>query len=74
MVEYYRLSLLKGLTHGASWEEIYLKIDGDKSKILTTNPQMLEGVFRQKLEKMTEEDVKELFDNLHRDTGCVSCH
>jgi len=74
MVEYYKLSSLAKNDWGAGWEEIYLEINGDKSKIVTTNPQMLTGVLRQKLEKMTEEDVKKLFDGLNRDTGCVSCH
>ena len=44
------------------------------TEIITTNPQISTEVLRQKLEKMTEEDVKKLFDDLHRDTGCVSCH
>ncbi len=74
MVEYYKLSLLKRAEHGASWEEIYLQIDGDQSRIITTRPQMLNGVVKQKLEKMTEKEVKELFDDMHRDTGCVSIH
>ena len=74
MAEYYKLSFLIKNDWGAAWEEIYLEINGDKSKIITTNPQISTEVLRQKLEKMTEEDVKKLFDDLHRDTGCVSCH
>ena len=74
MVEYYKLSFLIKIDGVDRWEDTYLEINGDKSKIITTNPQMLTGVSRQKLEKMTEEDVKKLFEDLHRDTGCVSCH
>ena len=74
MTEYYKLSSLKKNDWGAGWEETYIEIDGDKSRIVSTNPQMLTGVLRQKLEKMTEEDVKKLLDGLNRDTGCVSCH
>jgi hypothetical protein len=74
MVEYYKLSSLTKNDWGAGWEEIYLEINGDKSRIVATNPQMLPDVLKQKLEKMTEEDVKKLLDSLNRDTGCVSIH
>ena len=74
MVEYYKLSLLIKKDRGAGWEEVYLEINGDKSKILVTYPSVLTGMLRHKLEKMTEEDVKKLLDSLNRDTGCVSIH
>jgi ATP-dependent helicase YprA (DUF1998 family) len=74
MTEYYKLSFLKKVKGGATWEEIYLEINGNKSAIVITNPQMLNGVLRQKLEKMSEEDVEKLLDDSNRDTGCVSCH
>ncbi len=70
MVEYYKLSLLKEVQHGASWEDIYLEIDGNKSRIIATHPQCLEGLLNQKLEKITREDVKKLFLNLSGD----DCH
>ena len=69
MVEYYKLSLLKRIEHGASWEEIYLEIDGEKSKIIATYPQILTNVLNEKLEKMTEEDVKKLSHDLSADFG-----
>ena len=70
MAEYYKLSSLVKNETLASWEEVYLEINGSKSRIIATNPQVSVNILSRKLEKMSEEEMEKLFLNLSGD----DCH
>lgn len=60
MQEYYQLSILRKTTNGSSWEEIYLKINGEKSRVIEDLPNSEQTMpLNFKLEKISNKELIE---------------
>lgn len=68
MVEYYKLSFLKQVKSGASWEEFYLVIGGDKPEVHILQQTTGIGILNKKLERITKEDFRKNLDDSRRDS------
>lgn len=75
MAEYYKLSFLRNIEPSASrprggseWEEIYLEIDGNKSRVVVHTPQT-RATSKNKLEKISKKEVDKILDVLSIDFG-----
>ncbi|MBA7676722.1 hypothetical protein ES703_84966 [subsurface metagenome] len=61
MIEYYKLSLLKKTKDGAVWDEIYLEMNGEKSRVMDYGFRSNESrPLNSKLEKISDEEAKEI--------------
>lgn len=70
MREYYKLSVLREDKQRADWESFYLEIDGKEPKIVLHVPSRTIGaVSNSKLEKITEEEIKEAISESNIDHG-----
>ena len=66
MPEYYKLSLLRRTRDGADWEEIYLEINGQKSRVIAHLPDSEQvRLLNSKLEKISGKEAMKKFYESH---------
>ena len=67
-MDYYKLSVLRKVEHGADWETIYIQVDEGKPKIML-HDSPIGHPLNSKIESVTKEEFQKVWNDSRADFG-----